>query len=317
MHPLVTLLVHISVMSYEGPRNSFRASLGREPGASPIVTAKKTRADPAAEGLEAVSVPRAEGRRANHRGGDRHRLTDEQAIVRFGLKEHKVDLVNLSRGGAMIEGRFKANLWDRLELVLGTGGAVECVVRWVRGNRYGLEFAHETRIECDPETMNAMLCDVIRNSFPEHQEKLAAPDADSGQAPEAERIERAAVRHPLIWSGILHHDYEWEAVRLRNISATGALVECSAEFPIGASVHLDLGSAGRLAATICWSRGAQTGLEFAEPFNVHKLADAKPEIASADWIMPDYLKPDGKSSVPAVEPWKRASVEELSRSLGG
>lgn len=303
-------------MSFEGSKNSFRAQLERGPGASPVVTAKKARAGRGGDGLHAVAVPRAEARRSNHRDGDRHRLNGEQAMVRLRGRKHEVELVNLSRGGAMIEAGFKANLWDRLELVLGTSGAVECVVRWVRGKRLGLEFAHETRIECDPATMDAMLCDVIRNSFPEHEEQLGTAPAPADPTEQAELHQRA-VRHPLIWSGILHHDYEWEPVRLRNISETGALVECSAEFPVGASVFLDLGSAGRMAAKICWSRGAQTGLEFAAPFEIRKLAQAKPEVASAEWVMPDYLKPEGKTSVPAVEPWKRASIEELSRSLGG
>lgn len=304
-------------MSFEGPKNSFRASIERGPGASPVVTAKKARTGGGADGLHAVAVPRAEARRSNHRDGDRHRLDGEQAVVRLRGRKHVVELVNLSRGGAMIECGFKAKLWDRLDLVLGTSGAVECVVRWVRGTRLGLEFAHETRIDCDPATMDAMLCDVIRNSFPEHEEQLGAGAATAEPGPEPVLQPRAAVRHPLIWSGILHHDYEWEPVRLRNISETGALVECSAEFPVGAGVFLDLGSAGRLSAKICWSRGAQTGLKFAAPFDVHKLAQAKPEIASAEWVMPDYLKPDGKTSVPAAEPWKRASIAELSRSLGG
>lgn len=306
-------------MSFEGSRNSFREQLERGPGASPVVTSKKAKAERGVDGLHAVAVPRSEGRRANHRGGDRHRLAGEQATVRIRGKAHRVELVNLSRGGAMIEAGFKANLWDRLELVLGGGGSVECVVRWVRGKRFGLEFAHETRIECDPATMDAMLCDVIRTSFPEHEQQLGTGSAAAGgeeARPDQPRQPRA-VRHPLIWSGILHHDYEWEPVRLRNISETGALVECSAEFPVGAGVFLDLGSAGRLAARICWSRGAQTGLEFAAPFDIRKLSKATPEVASSEWVMPDYLKPEGKTSVPAVEPWKRASIEELSRSLGG
>lgn len=302
-------------MSYEAKPNSFRASLQRAPGTSPLVTAKTGSGD--GSGLHDVAVPRSETRRINQRDGDRHRLSDEQARVRIGRKEHKVELINLSRGGAMIEGKFTARLWDRLDLDLGAGGAIECVVRWVRGDRFGLEFAHETRIECDPETMNDMLCDVIRTSFPEHEPLLGADEPEQQPAPGTGTHPRAAVRHPLVWSGILHHDYEWEPVRLRNISESGALVECSAEFPVGASVHLDMGSAGRLAARICWSRGAQTGLEFAAPFDIRKLSHARPEIAPAEWIMPDYLRPDGKTSVPAVEPWRRASIAELSRSLGG
>ena len=185
-------------MSYEAPPNSFRASLRREPGQSPIVTAKKPRADRGTEGLEAVAVPRSEGRRTNHRGGDRHQLQNEQVAVRVDRRTFEVELINLSRGGAMIEGGFKAKLWDRLELVLGPRGVVECAVRWVRGNRYGLEFARETRIECDPATMNAAFCDVIRNSFAEHEAELGA-DADASEQPsEPNNTPRTAVSHPLI-----------------------------------------------------------------------------------------------------------------------
>ena len=36
---------------------------------------------------------------------------------------------------------------------------------------------------------------------------------------------RRETRHPMIWSGILHHDYDWEMVRLRNISGLGALID--------------------------------------------------------------------------------------------
>ena len=137
-------------MSYESPHNSFRASIGREPGASPVVSAKKALVDPCAEGLAAVAVPRAEARCTNHRDGERQRLTDAHALVQFRRKKHQVDLINLSDGGAMVEGAFEAKLWDKLELFLEDSGAVECVVRWVRGNRFGLEFAHETRNRMRP-----------------------------------------------------------------------------------------------------------------------------------------------------------------------
>ena len=64
-------------------------------------------------------------------------------------------------------------------------------------------------------------------------------------------------------------------------------------------------------------RGDQIGLGFKQAFDVRKLGQAKPEVASTEWVVPDYLKPDGSTSVPAVEPWNRASIEELSRSLAG
>lgn len=303
-------------MSYQGQPNAFRASIERGPGASPVVTVKKPRAGRGTRELQAVLMPRSEERLTDHRGDDRHRLTNEQVVVRVGRKQHKVELVNLSHGGAMIEGPLRAKLWDRLELVLGPGGSVECVVRWLRGNRFGLEFAQETRIDCDPATMNAMLCEVIRNSFPEHEAHLdQASEPSVEQAPALKP--RTAVRHPLIWSGTLHYDYAWEPVRICNISATGAMIESSVQYPDGAQAHLDLGSAGRMAATIRWSRGAQTGLAFPEPFDLKRLARARPEVASPGWVMPDYLTPAQEPSAPEQDPLARASLDELSRWLGG
>lgn len=106
------------------------------------------------------SVPRSESRSSDQRGGDRHRLSDEQAVVRRKGKSHVVELLNLSHGGAMIAGDLKCRLWDTVELVLGDEGAaseIECAVRWKRGGRLGLEFAHETRVDCDPETLDELL----------------------------------------------------------------------------------------------------------------------------------------------------------------
>ena len=56
---------------------------------------------------------------------------------------------------------------------------------------------------------------------------------------------------------------------------------------------------------------------FFDENDVLRHAGATLDAQSAEWVMPDYLTPDSKTSVPAVEPWKRASIEELSRSLGG
>ena len=57
------------------------------------------------------------------------------------ILEHQVDLINLSGGGAMVRGGFNPLLWDRVDLHLGDHGTIECVVRWMRGERvpYGVE----------------------------------------------------------------------------------------------------------------------------------------------------------------------------------
>lgn len=303
-------------MSFEGPPlNSFRATVRAGARRTPLTTAKKPRKDSSVQGLGAVPVARQEQRRSNQRGGDRHRLDDNQAVVRVGRSDQKVELINLSRGGAMIAGKLRAKLWDRVELVLGEFGTVECIVRWIRGDRFGLEFAHETRIDCDRDIEDKVLRDVIRNCFPDVE-----PEALTGQD-DGSDSERAK-RHPLIWSGILYHNYESDVVRLRNISAGGALIECNTTLPAGATVFIELDRVGQIAATVCWSMGGQSGLKFDEPFDLYRLTTASPELASVEWIQPDYLQQDDadeeeKAASPWADRWGRLTLSELKYTLRG
>ena len=303
-------------MGFEpSPPNEFRASL-RPGGRRPIVVAEKyAQGDPAEDGLGAVKVPRSEFRRADHRGGDRHRLADEQTSVRHQGETHSVQLINLSQGGAMVAGDLDAKLWDTVGLVLGEGAEVECAVTWIRDGKIGLEFAHETRVECDSATLDDLLRDVIRNSFPDVE--IGACSEAAGEA-EADDQKRGAIRHPLIWSGVLHHDFQWQAARLRNISATGALIECPLEVAVGATVYLDLAEAGRVAAQVSWSRGDQTGLVFAEPFDVTCLSKTKPILASKNGPK-SHFAPYGRDcdQSPWAPEWKRLSMDELGAELGG
>ena len=305
-------------MGAESTPNEFRATLGSA-RVEPIVAKQKRReTDAKTAKLADIKVTRSESRSSNERKADRHRLTDEQAVVRRKGKRHVVELINLSHGGAMVAGDFKAKLWDKVALVLSaegeTGaGEIECAVRWIRDGRYGLEFAHETQVECDGATLDELLRQVIRHSFPGVELKLQRP-ASSGQEREEKRSE---TRHPLIWSGILHHEYDWEMVRLRNISQSGALVECPASLPTGATVNLDLGEAGKIAATVIWSRGDQTGLSFHKPFDVHSLAKATPDVATKHGYQAPFGELGQSDQSPWAPQWDRLSVDELGKELGG
>jgi hypothetical protein len=301
-------------MGLQSTPNEFRASLGGGRRDDPVVAGKSKRADAKGAGLSDIKVVRSESRSANQRAADRHRLTGEQAVVRRKGKRHVVDLINVSHGGAMVAGSFKAKLWDRVDLALGEGGKggnIECAVRWIRGDRIGLEFAHETKVECDSETLDQLLRQVIDNSFPGLEIK-ARPAAEAQPAEK-----RLLVRHPLIWNGILHHDYEWEIVRLRNISSGGALIECPVNLPSGVVVYLELERVGRLAATVSWSRGDQTGLAFEEAFDVLKLSNAVPEVAPDDGSRPGFDGDGHSDQSPWAPQWDRVSVKDLGDNLGG
>src|SRR5690349_915712 len=146
--------------------NSRARSFGGKVEEKNLIPSKKPKGA-RADTLNSVAVRREEGRRGNTRLGDRHRLSDEQVRVAHDGRDYDVQLVNLSGGGAMVAGEFEPMLWDRVELNLGENGRIDCAVRWMKGGRVGLEFAHETRIDCSPSERAEVLQAVIAKSFPD------------------------------------------------------------------------------------------------------------------------------------------------------
>jgi hypothetical protein len=283
------------------------------PGDEPVIKSKRPKGANADQ-LNSVSVKREESRRHNSRGDDRHRLSDEQARVIHDRTEHLVHLINVSGGGAMISGGIEAKLWDRAELYLGEGGAIECAVRWIRDGRIGLEFAHETRIDCSADEQAQVLRDVITRSFPEVEFELsdeAPPTEPDGPEQRRER------RHPLIWSGVLHHDYQSTPVRLRNISSAGALLECSAAVRAGSEPLLELSDTLALSATVTWVVGDQVGLRFQAPFDLRMLSATRPEVAPSHWEAPEHLDAGRSSDSPSADQWGRMSLGQLRSELEG
>jgi hypothetical protein len=309
--------------------NSFRSRLnGGKPAASRLLAEKPAQSrNSDAEGLEAVAVPRTETRQVNHRGDDRHRLSSEEAIATWNGAEHAVRLINLSGGGAMIAAPFSPLLWDQVDLALGGCGTLQCAVRWIKGGRLGLEFAHETQIETDPETLAQTLRAVIERSFPDIVGAVASKPAAPAPIDEAalaadqtaleSHVTRQATRHPLIWNGLIHFNHDSSAVRLRNISACGALLEVTAALPVAAEVLLDLGDAGSLFATVHWVRGDQVGIRFHAPFDLTLLSRCKPELAPTHWSQPAYLRDESRDSSPWAREWCRLSLPELQSELEG
>jgi PilZ domain-containing protein len=311
-------------MTAEPVANGFRSAVLSGRGGKHddlVVRTKRARIDSTAEGLTAVPVPRVEERRSNQRGGDRHRLSAEQALVRHPGGDDVVELVNLSAGGAMLSGQLDVMLWDHVGLVLGGDDEIDCAVRWIKGDKVGLEFAHETRLDCSEDARDELLRAVIRKSFPDlkddplnYPRRRAEDDAEAD--PESVQ-RRSAARHPLIWNGVVyqdHHDnqdYDVEPVRLRNISVSGALVQSSHDLPEGAIVYLDLGPAGKHEATVRWTRGGHSGLAFTELFDVQQLAQSEPEVAANAESTPEAFG----NQEPWAPGWRRATVDEVARSL--
>ncbi len=139
---------------------------GASSSGEPVLSARKKPKGTKVDSLD-ILIEREESRKRHSRFEDRHRLLGEEVRVTRGETTSDVELINVSGGGAMVSGDFDLMLWDKVELHLGENGTIECVVRWVRDGRIGLEFAHETRIECGADQQAAVLREVIRRSFPD------------------------------------------------------------------------------------------------------------------------------------------------------
>lgn len=296
---------------------------GELPERRSLLGKKRTKGADAEAGLTSVDIPREEHRKSDSRNGDRHRLVEEQPVcVVHKRKRHDVQLINLSGGGAMIAGDLEPNLWDRVELHLGEDGKIECAVRWIKGGRIGLEFAHETRLDCSEEAQAKLLQAVIDLNFSDLEissgtgsrvEEEAEEQRDTPQPGD----HRDSRRHPLIWSGVLHYDFGTTPVRLRDISEKGALIECQTSVPVGAEPLLDLGEAGQIFGKVTWAIGDHLGLRFSEPFDMQKLAHSRPDVTPPQWEAPNYLKSSPAAHSPWDEKWDRLSVDELRDQLDG
>jgi hypothetical protein len=295
---------------------------GELPERRSLLGTKRKKGADADAGLTSVEIAREETRTTHMRDSDRHRLPDQQVKVKHKRKLHTVQLVNLSGGGAMIAGDVRPNLWDRVDLHLSEDGVIECAVRWLRGDRIGLEFAHETRLDCSDEAKAKLLQAVIDLNFSELE--IESPKRRKTDEPAEQKAvpsvsladKRDGTRHPLIWSGSLHYDFETIPVRLRNVSESGALIETQSGLPVGAEPLLDLGDAGSIFATVTWAVGDQMGLKFHEPFDMQQLAQAKPEIAPVEWQAPVYVNQAGDVSS-WNDGWNRMSLDELRDQLDG
>jgi hypothetical protein len=289
-------------------------SIGKRPGEpdSPLLKSKRSRKT-GEDGLASVPIARQEAHRKDARERDRLPGCGQRCRLTFRGGDVDVEIVNLSGGGAMIAARISPNIAERLDLHLGADGTVEAIVRWVKGGRIGLEFAHETHLDCPDRERAELLLDAIDRAFP-HRASVAAKQEPPSEEGSDQRI---ATRHPLIWSAEIETRSGKLRVRLRNVSATGALVQCSKALALGREVILDLGKGGTVDATVSWQVGDHAGLSFDEEFDMRRLSHSKPTIAPPRWVRPAYLANEVAHDSAWDGAWGRMSVEELRQELEG
>ena len=283
--------------------HDLRSSIlsGEDKSAKLVAPKAKTRKPEANKGsLTGLAIKREEARLTNHRREDRQRDIVSRAAVFFRRKKHDVRVVNVSSQGAMIKAPLEPRIGETVEIRFADCNRTKCIVRWVREDKIGLEFINETIILGTLKERAHIMGDA---AVPELEESSYKP------------MFARARRHGLLWTGTLYWSYEAYSVRLRNISADGAMLEGDCNLEHGSKVRLNLAEAGTLEGEIRWSVGGQLGMKFDSKFDVKLLALNKPAAApeSDPMLKPDYLKSDGNASSPWAAMWERFSPKDLQR----
>jgi hypothetical protein len=254
------------------------------------IVVKKTpqRAEHKVGGLAAIAIPRQESRRTNQRRDGRHGNLIDEAMITFRRKRLPVPVVNVSSHGVMIRSEIEPRLGERLDIQFGDCNRTLCYVRWVKGRQIGLEFASET-ILIAPREAGALVPGGRRKGEQPPKVELKADRPD---------------RHKMMLKGMLHVGIESFGVRLRNISAKGAMLDCAEDFLVGTPVVLELAGGGALAVqgNIRWCQSGQLGVFFDRPFDMQLLADggaAKDgDAVAARYVKPDYLASETSEDSP-------------------
>ena len=252
-----------------------------------------TPSDPAAD---AASQPNAEKRATDRRRDERRTGLASTARIAFRGREQQVSVHNLSRRGAMIGGEIDASEGDRIAIQFQHCNPIHGTVRWVEDGRAGVEFAQQT----------ALL-------IPAHWKLVSG--RRQGEAPTSGHKPRPP-RHELLWECELLWDDGVAQVRLRNISAEGAMLDGTENVPVGTEVTLVLKSAGAIDGKVRWASSGQLGLQFDRKFDVRKLlapgdVDTGSTPSRSGVLKPLYLESELDPSSPWAAPKEKLSRKEL------
>lgn len=279
--------------------NELRAIVTAGPRGPLLATRKaKRRAEADEPSLAALAIPRTESRKCNQRREDRHLNLADRAELRFRGRRIEVAVINVSRHGAMIEAAVEPRIGERMQIRFDGCNRTDCAARWLRNGRIGVEFAHETQVIAP-----AAVRELIVSGRREGERESAKPE---------ERHERPP-RQSLLWKAVLHWDHGTLAVRVRNISAEGAMLEGGEELAQDTGVVLDLGPGGTVSGRVRWSRSGQLGVRFDKRFDLRTLVPAeRPRAAELPKVVkPAYLETELDADSPWAAAWDKLNPEDL------
>ncbi|HWT11512.1 MAG TPA: EAL domain-containing protein [Allosphingosinicella sp.] len=255
-------------------------------------------------------------------------LADSQAIrsVLTGLKTLGVRLAldDFGQGAASIISLKSAPL-DRLKIhpsllraALPDGSRAQAVLAAMMAlaENLGMEVTAEG-IETPVELALArkLGCDCIQGFLfgrPVAAEEALTLALASRPLTAGESVQPRPPRHSLIRRGSLHWRGGTLPVRLRNISADGAMLESAQPMASGSDVELDLFEGVRLAGEVRWSQDGRIGLRFAEAFDLKRLGKAG-RAGAAGLLKPDYLRSELQPDSPWAARQDRLTIKDVKR----
>jgi hypothetical protein len=96
-------------------------------------------------------------------------------------------------------------------------------------------------------------------------------------------------RHRLMRRAIAGINGVTTEIRLRNISAMGALVECDQTVSPGQTMTIDIVGVGPVVGTVRWAQAGKFGVEFSEHFDLGRLATKRPNSNDVTMLQPWYV----------------------------
>ena len=228
---------------------------------------------------------------------------------------HAVQLVNLSGGGAMVAGDFEPT-------AVGPGRASPRRERHGR-MRGAVAQGRPDRPRIRPRDPARLLGrQAGRGAARSHRPQLSRPRVrglgEAGQPAKLEHGEkRTDGRHPLIWSGTIHHDFQSSAD------------PAAQHFRDRRDGRMQRAAPGRRRAVARAWRGRLDlrqrrlgrrgfgGPQIPAAVRPDPAGAPKPEVAPARWEAPSYLKAGTTADSPWADEWGRKSMSELKQELEG
>jgi diguanylate cyclase (GGDEF)-like protein len=96
-------------------------------------------------------------------------------------------------------------------------------------------------------------------------------------------------RHRLMRRAITEIDGETLELRLRNISAMGALAECARPVSPGLPLTIDIIGVGPVTGSVRWAQSGKFGIQFTDSFDLGRLAPAKERRNPVNMLRPWYV----------------------------